>query len=127
MDLRQSGNALETMTIWCHCCFLSQRKGVGSSFLDDSDNVGQLQARRQVHSQPRDMIEALHKLCPTLAFSKSTVLAALAAITEINCWKLEDDSATEAMHKILGLRLRNMCRHVSQAVGKGLLTGRCML
>ena len=30
-------------------------------------------------------------------------------------WKLEDDSVTGAMHKILGAGLRNMCRHVSQA------------
>ena len=46
----------------------------------------------------RDQIEALHKLSPTLALSKSTVLAALAAITKIKGWKLEDDSATETMH-----------------------------
>ena len=68
-----------------------------------------------IYSQ-RDLIEALHKLSPTLAFSKSAVLAALSAITEIRGWKLKDDSATEAMRKILGARLKNVCRHVSQAV-----------
>ena len=86
--------------------------------MDESDNV--INSKLDVNSilSQRDLIEALHKLSPTLAFSKSTVLAALAAITEIKGWKLEDDSATEAMHKILGSRLRNMCRHVSQAVSK---------
>ena len=32
-------------------------------------------------------------------------------MSEIKGWKLEDDSATEAMPKILSLRPRNMCRH----------------
>ena len=83
-------------------------------YMDESDNV--INSKLDVNSilSQRDLIEALHKLSPTLAFSKSTVLAALAAITEIKGWKL-DESATEAMHKILGARLRNMCRHVSQA------------
>ena len=74
-------------------------------YMDESDNVANSELDvNSIHSQ-RDMIEVLHKLSPTLAFSKSTVLAALAVITEIKGWKLEDDSATEAMHKILGPRL----------------------
>ena len=84
--------------------------------MDESDNVANSKLDVNSSHSQRDMIDALHKLSPTLAFSKSTVLAALAAITEIKGWKLEDDSATEAMHKILGAKLRNMCRQVSQAV-----------
>ena len=70
---------------------------------------------KSIHSQ-RDLSDARPTSSPTLACSKSIALAALAAITEIKGWKLEGDSATETMHKILGARLRNMCRHVSQAV-----------
>ena len=89
--------------------------------MDESDKVANSELDvNSMHSQ-RDMIEALHKMSPTLAFSQSIVLAALAAITEIKGWKLEDDSATEAMHKIFGARPRNMCRHVSQAVVLGFL------
>ena len=85
-------------------------------YMDESDSVVNSKLDvDSIHSQ-RDLIEALHKLSPTLSFSKSTVLEALAAITVTKGWKLEDDSATEAMHKILGARLRNMCRYVSQAV-----------
>ena len=87
--------------------------------MDESDKVANSELDvNSMHSQ-RDMIEALHKMSPSLAFSQSSVLAALAAIMEIKGCKLEDDSATEAMHKILGARLRNMCRHVSQAVVLG--------
>ena len=73
-------------------------------YMDEFDNV--INSKLDVNSilSQSDLIEALHKLSPTLAFSKSTVLAALAAITEIKGWKLQDDSATEAMHKILGAR-----------------------
>ena len=84
--------------------------------MEESDNVANSKLDvNSIHSQ-RDMIEALQKLSPTLAFSKSTVVSASAAITEIKGWKLEEDPATEAMHKILGARLRKMCRHVSQAM-----------
>ena len=85
-------------------------------YMDESDNVANSKIDvNSIHSQ-RDMIEALHKLSLTLAIPKTTVLAALATITEIKGWTLEDDSATEAMHKILGARLRDMCRHVSLTV-----------
>ena len=61
--------------------FATERSWV--EFLDDSDNVANSKLEvNSIHSQ-RDMIEALHKLSPTLTFSKSTVLAALAAVTEI--------------------------------------------
>ena len=68
-------------------------------YMDESDSLmnSKLDAN-SIHSQ-RDLIEALHKVSPTLAFSKSTVLAALPDITEIKDWKLGDDSATEAMPK----------------------------
>ena len=46
-------------------------------------------------------MEVIQYLSPALAFSKITVVAPMAAITEIKGWKLEDDSATDAMHKIL--------------------------
>ena len=57
--------------------------------MDESDNV--INSKLDVNSilSQRDLIEALHNLSPTLAFSKTTVLAALAAITEIKGWKLE--------------------------------------
>ena len=85
-------------------------------YMNESDGVMNSKFDvNSIHSQ-RDPIEALHNLSPTLAVSRSTVLAPLAAITEIKGWTLEDDSATEAMHKTLGARLRYTCRHVSQAV-----------
>ena len=93
-----------------------EKKRSWIEYMDESDNV--INSKLDVNSilRQRDLLEALHKLSPTLALSKSIVLEALAAIMEIKGWKLEDDSATNAMHKILGARLRNMCRHVLQAV-----------
>ena len=85
-------------------------------YFDEFDNVMKFKVRVKPFHGQHDRVEELQKSSPTLAFSKSGVLAALAAVTEMKASKLEDDSATDAMHKILGASLRNMGRHVSQAV-----------
>ena len=84
-------------------------------YMDESDNVinSKLDVN-PIHSQ-RDLIEALRKLSPTVAFSKSNV-------SEIKGWKLEDNCATEAMYKIFGARL---CERVVLGKGAKVLISEC--
>ena len=101
MDLRQSGRRFGNHDDLVSVLLPLATKKDWIKYVDESYNVmTSMLEVNSTHSQ-RDLIDALHTLSPTPAFSKSAVLAVLGAVTEILGWKLEGGSPTKAKHKIL--------------------------